>query len=202
VGLETSSFIIHHGQAAAKATPRRLILAHPPGKNYPVSLDFLILSMESIKRMKTAMPSGLESHLGYWLRRVSNHVSLQFSRALAEQNVSVAEWVAVRRLYDQPGLSPRELALALGMTQGAISKIIDKLLAKRWIAARDNQADRRQQFLTLTAAGRKAVPQLARIADENDAQFFGELSGKEQAKLRRLMERLTEIHHWDDTPTT
>jgi DNA-binding MarR family transcriptional regulator len=158
--------------------------------------------MESIKRMKTAEPSGLDSHLGYWLRRVSNHVSLQFSRTLAEQNVSVAEWVAVRRLYDQPGLSPSELALALGMTQGAISKVIDKLLAKRWIAAKDNQSDRRQQFLTLTAAGRKAVPQLARIADENDTHFFSELSVRERAMLHRLMKRLTEIHHWNDTPTT
>ncbi|WP_058189236.1 MarR family winged helix-turn-helix transcriptional regulator [Terracidiphilus gabretensis] len=152
--------------------------------------------------MRSSEPSALDSHLGYWLRRVSNHVSLQFSRTLAAQNVSVAEWVAVRHLYDQPGLSPSDLALALGMTQGAISKILDKLFAKRWIAAKDNQADRRQQFLTLTAAGRKAVPQLARIADENDAHFFGELSGKEQARLRRLMERLTKIHHWDDTPTT
>ena len=39
--------------------------------------------------------AGLETHLGYWLRRVSNHVSGAFARALQQRNVSVAEWVVL-----------------------------------------------------------------------------------------------------------
>ena len=44
--------------------------------------------------------SSLESHLGYWLRYVSNHVSHAFSLKLAARGVTVAEWVVLRELYE------------------------------------------------------------------------------------------------------
>ena len=44
--------------------------------------------------------SPLESHLGYWLRYVSNHVSHAFALKVAARGVTVAEWVVLRELYD------------------------------------------------------------------------------------------------------
>ena len=44
--------------------------------------------------------SSLESHLGYWIRYVSNHVSHAFALKLAAVGVTVAEWVVLRDLYD------------------------------------------------------------------------------------------------------
>jgi len=88
------------------------------------------------------------------------------------------------------------------MTQGAISKIIDKLQRKGWITSEENAADRRGRFLSLTDAGCQAILKSAKVADENDERFFGPLSSSERETLRRLMERLTEIHHWDDVPTS
>ena len=41
-------------------------------------------------------PSALDAHLGYWLRFVSNHVSLGFSQKLAAREVTLAEWVLLR----------------------------------------------------------------------------------------------------------
>jgi hypothetical protein len=41
-------------------------------------------------------PSSLESHLGYWLRYVSNHVSHAFALKLAALEVTAAEWVVLR----------------------------------------------------------------------------------------------------------
>ena len=43
--------------------------------------------------------SSLKSHLGYWIRYVSNHVSHAFSLKLAAVGVTVAEWVILRELY-------------------------------------------------------------------------------------------------------
>lgn len=40
---------------------------------------------------RIAAGAGLERHLGYWLRRVSNQVSGAFARALQERGLSVAE---------------------------------------------------------------------------------------------------------------
>ena len=43
----------------------------------------------------------LASHLGLWLRYVSNHVSARFAELLAGHEVTVSEWVALRTLIGQ-----------------------------------------------------------------------------------------------------
>ena len=80
---------------------------------------------------------------------------------------------------------PGELAEALTMTRGAISKIIDKLQVKGWIRSRIKPEDNRVQLLSLTAAGRRVVPELAEIADRNDDQFFGFLDIRERRAASR-----------------
>ncbi len=144
--------------------------------------------------------SNLETHLGYWLRRVSNAVSGDFVRSLQARQTSVAEWVLLRHLYDLPQATPGELAEALMMTRGAISKIVDKLQAKRWIRGRTKPQDNRVQLLSLTAMGRRVVPELAEIADQNDQQFFASLDGGERHALRQLLSKLAQHHQIRDIP--
>lgn len=144
--------------------------------------------------------SGLESHLGYWLRRVSNKVSGEFSRSLYARQTSVAEWVLLRQLYEREQATPGELAEALKMTRGAISKIIDKLQAKGWIRSKVNPEDHRGQLLSLTSKGRSNLPKLAKIADQNDEQFFACLNVDERAALKTLLSKLAEHHQIRDVP--
>ena len=59
---------------------------------------------------KTNRVSGLEDHLGYWLRYVSNQVSHAFSLKVAAREVTVAEWVTLRELYRQPAMAPSALS--------------------------------------------------------------------------------------------
>ena len=144
--------------------------------------------------------SGLESHLGYWLRRVSNTVSGEFARSLYARQTSVAEWVFLRHLDERAQAAPGELAEALTMTRGAISKIIDKLQEKGWIGSKVNPEDNRGQLLSLTPVGRRNLPVLAEIADQNDKQFFTCLAADERAALKSLLSKLAEHHHIRNIP--
>jgi len=155
--------------------------------------------METISKAKRSI-SRLESHLGYWLRRVSNTVSGEFARSLNARQTSVAEWVLLRHLYEREQATPGELAEALTMTRGAISKIIDKLQAKGWIRSKVNPEDNRGQLLSLTPVGRRNLPVLAEIADHNDEQFFACLDADERAALKSLLSKLAEHHQIRDVP--
>jgi DNA-binding MarR family transcriptional regulator len=155
--------------------------------------------METTSKTKRSI-SGLESHLGYWLRRVSNTVSGEFARSLYVRQTSVAEWVLLRHLYERECATPGELAEALTMTRGAISKIIDKLHAKGWIRSKVNPEDNRGQLLSLTPLGRRNLPVLAEIADHNDEQFFACLEADERAALKSLLSKLAEHHQIRDVP--
>ena len=142
----------------------------------------------------------LELHLGYWLRRVSNHVSGAFARALQTRHTSVAEWVMLCHLQERPGITSGELAEALALTRGAVSKVIDKLEAKNWITRSTKPEDNRVQLLSLTRPGRRILPQLAEIADRNDQQFFDCLDAGERGTLRRLLAKLAEFHQIRSVP--
>ena len=144
--------------------------------------------------------SDLESHLGYLLRRVSNAVSDEFARSLQSRRTSVAEWVLLRHLWGLRQATPGEMAEALAMTRGAISKIIDKLQSNAWIRSRIKPEANRVQLLSLTRAGRRVVPELAELADDNDQKFFACLDADESAALRHLLIKLASHHQMREIP--
>lgn len=151
--------------------------------------------------MSDHLPSSLEAHLGFWLRYVSNHVSSRFEKLLAEHQISVTEWVALRALFDQPGTSHAALIEALGMTKGAASKVISRLESKGLAERRALEDSARGQALALTAAGQALVPILAACADENDAHFFGHLPAERRAELMALCKELVRHHQLKTVPT-
>ncbi len=149
--------------------------------------------------MSTA-PSGLEDHVGYWLRFVSNHVSHAFRRKVEAEGITVAEWVVLRALLRLGATHPSALADDLGMTRGAISKLVDRLLRKALVERSYPGGDKRFQLVNLTEAGRTLVPKLARLADENDREFFGHLDEDERAQLIALMRDVVRRQNWKDVP--
>ena len=155
--------------------------------------------MTSLK--KQSAPSPLEAHLGFWLRFVSNHVSIRFQQLLEEEGVTVTEWVALRTLWSQDETTHAELIQALGVTKGAASKVVSRL-EEKGLAGRQLAVGRaREQSLRLTAAGKALVPQLAALADANDAHFFGHLPPAERDALTQAMKTLVQHHRLKEIPT-
>lgn len=148
----------------------------------------------------TRTASDLTSHLGYWLRYVSNHVSQAFARKVEAHGVTVAEWVLMRQLLDVEALAPSRLAESMGVTRGAVSKLADRLIAKSLLLRTASAADGRAQTLALTRAGRALVPKLAALADANDAEFFDPVAPRDRAALLRVLREIVEKHGLKSTP--
>jgi DNA-binding MarR family transcriptional regulator len=145
--------------------------------------------------------SELEAHYGYWLRLVSNHVSHSFRTRVEARGVTVAEWVLLRELLASGPTAPSQAADRLGMTRGAISKLVDRTCAKGLVQRTAEGQDRRYQQVALTPAGAELVPELARLADENDREFFGPLSDEERALLMDVLQGMARRSGWKNAPT-
>jgi DNA-binding MarR family transcriptional regulator len=134
----------------------------------------------------------LDAHLGFWLRQVSNHVSQAFARKVEATGVTVAEWVILRELYDLPaGASPSRLATLTGLTRGAVSKLVERLVTKALVSRSSVAGDRRLQEVRLTPDAVALVPRLASLADANDAECFDVLAPDEQAALMGLLKTIS-----------
>ena len=143
------------------------------------------------KGFKVSTP---EEHLGYWLRYVSNNVAYSFSQKLDASKVTVAEWIILRQMYESGGTSPGTVAEKTGLTKGAISKLIARLLIKGLVSREGSIKDRRFQEIKLTSKGRNLVPKLAHIADQNDEYFFGYLQANKRDSLIKFLKHVAETH--------
>jgi DNA-binding MarR family transcriptional regulator len=144
--------------------------------------------------------SALGDHAGYWLRYVSNHVSHAFALKVEAQGVTVAEWVLLREMLDLGAANPSQLADTVGMTRGAVSKLVERLCRKKLAVRLASDGDRRYYTVALTAAGKKLAPLLAGLADENDREFFGHLRPAQKTSLIRLLQAIVRRHGWKDLP--
>jgi DNA-binding MarR family transcriptional regulator len=144
-------------------------------------------------------PSELADHLGYRLRQVSNHVSQSFARKLAAEEVGVAEWVLMRLLYDGAA-APSRLAGTMGFTRGAVTKLADRLIGRVLVVREADPQDGRAQTLALTAKGRRLIPKLAALADQNDGECFAHLSEGDRRRLRQILEDTVARLALDVTP--
>lgn len=131
--------------------------------------------------------SDLTDHLGYWIRQLSNHVSHAFSRKLADKDVTVAEWAMMRLMYGREPMPPSRVADEMGMTRGAITKLADRLIVKKLVLREESVRDGRAQTLHLTDQAIAFVPELAALADQNDAECFDHLSDEERRFLKALL---------------
>jgi len=145
-------------------------------------------------------PAALESHIGYWLRFVSNSVSGAFAAKLAAQGVSVAEWVAMRLIHGRSDMSATAIAGEMGMTRGAISKILDRLETRGLVERKALPGDGRGQMLKLTVKGARLLPLLAALADRNDAEFFEDIPKSDRAALMRILRDIAARRHLKTIP--
>lgn len=145
---------------------------------------------------KKAHPSDLEDHLGYWLRCLSNFVSGSFEKKLSGHDISVAGWVVLRTLFENSGVTLNQAAQLVGVDKSSLSRMVERLV-QRGLILRAEGSDRRSVGLTLTTSGRELVPQLAKLADENDYAFFKTLNEKQRKEFLSTIQTLLTANGWE-----
>jgi DNA-binding MarR family transcriptional regulator len=149
--------------------------------------------------MSKSHPSSLEDHLGYWLRCLSNFVSQSFADKLTALDISVAQWVVLRTLYGAKTLTLNQTARTVGVDKSSLSRMVERLVQRKLVRRLEGK-DRRSIGLSLTHAGKKLVPKLAQLADENDSSFFHLLSTKQRDEFLNTIKQLLSTNGWNAHP--
>lgn len=79
------------------------------------------------------------------------------SLAAHEAEVSLAQYRALVVLASRGPQRPVDLSQALALDPSTVTRLCDRLVAKKLIARRRQEADRREVRLTLTTSGRRLV---------------------------------------------
>jgi DNA-binding MarR family transcriptional regulator len=140
--------------------------------------------------MPSKKVSQLGDHTGYLMRQISNNISGDFALKMQNMGITIAEWVVMRIMFDHSATTHTHIVEVSGLTKGAISKTLTKLIMKKLIEKKESVSDGRSQILELSKQAKKLVPILAEIADQNEAGYFSVLTHKEQIILRKLLDKM------------
>lgn len=114
---------------------------------------------------------------------------------LQKSPFSLTEVRVLRELALGSASTATELARALGLDSGYLSRLLTSFERRQLITRRQSEADARQSLLTLTPAGRAAYAPLEVAAIEEVGSVLGALSPSGQQQLidaMRVIERLLE----------
>ena len=145
--------------------------------------------------MNETKVSKLGDHTGFWLRCLSNFVSYSFAEKLSKEDVTVAQWVVLRTLYDHDSITLKQLAELVGLDKSSVSRMVERLVLREQVK-RSEGNDRRSLGLSLTPAARKLVPKLAKLADQNDESFFNSLPARQRHEFLATIKQLLDTNGW------
>jgi DNA-binding MarR family transcriptional regulator len=132
----------------------------------------------------------LDERIPFLLAQLGAHVSSDFQRRLAPIGAEPRTYAVLLALASADGQSQRQLSERLGIHRNAMVTVIDNL-EQRGLAQRLPQPDdRRAVAVTLTAKGRRLLPELHAQGRDLEAEIAAPLSSKERATLRHLLQRV------------
>jgi len=127
---------------------------------------------------------------GYLVRQTHRAFTRALQARIAPHGVSIGMWYFLRVLWQEDGISQRELSQRVGMMEPTTASALNNMERKGFVRRLRNRTDRRVVNVFLTERGRALRRELLPLAaDVNDVAVRG-LSVDELGRLRALLGKL------------
>lgn len=132
----------------------------------------------------------LERFLPYRFNRLSTALSLRFRAVYGpHHDLTVPEWRVLATLGQFGAMTAKAVGAHSAMHKTKVSRAVRALEERRWLTRRENEADRREESLALTAAGLRVYGEIVPRALAFEADILTAL-GPDAALLLRGLDRL------------
>jgi DNA-binding MarR family transcriptional regulator len=141
----------------------------------------------------SAAPLKLDEFLPYRLNVVANLVSQALSRIYVDRyGIDVPEWRILVTLGEFETMTAKAIGTHSHMHKTKVSRAVSELERRKLLVRRENRADRREAFLSLTPAGRAIYEELAPGALDFARRLFETVDSADRAAFERAVTRLIE----------
>jgi MarR family transcriptional regulator, organic hydroperoxide resistance regulator len=115
-----------------------------------------------------------EDRVAHLVRDLARGFKRALQIRLSEFGVSFGHWVYLRALWENDGITQRELAVQVGLTEPTTHTAITKMLELGYVSRRHREGNKKKQYIFLTADGRALEEKLVPLAQEvNDIAVSG-----------------------------
>ena len=136
----------------------------------------------------------LQNFLPYLLNQAAEESSLAFQQVYKDRyGMLRTEWRVLFHLGLYGRLTAKEIGARSKMHKTKISRAVQRLEDRRFLTRAPDEADRRQEYLDLTAQGRAAYRDLHGVAQDYDAVLAQTLTPEEERTLRIALRKLARM---------
>jgi DNA-binding MarR family transcriptional regulator len=145
------------------------------------------------------MPFSPEQHLDIFLRS-HRTIAVRWTQKFAEGRAvppSEARVLTLLSRTEDHRMRIEELAQELGMTKGAASRIVDRLVKSDYVERQDSDADRRVVYASMTLEGLEALKHASRVFRDAFREIF--LGGLSEDELNQMSALLVKLDRANDS---
>lgn len=132
---------------------------------------------------------GLGHRLSQSLRRAQQALRAATDRSLREEGVTTPQYVVLKLLSEEPGLSSAELARRSFVTPQTMNDIVAGLESSALVVRTADPDGGRRQLVALTALGSRTLDRCDAVVEDIEARLVGDLGAAEVEALRAVLDR-------------
>lgn len=132
----------------------------------------------------------MDNAVGYAIGHAAARLKMGLRRTFlaAGHDVTPEQWVVLYRLFEAQGLTQCGLGERTVKDKTTITRILDRLQAKKLLVRRRDSRDRRSQRIFLTPAGEALVRALVPLVRGYAADVFADVASEDSERIRSVLE--------------
>jgi DNA-binding MarR family transcriptional regulator len=149
-------------------------------------------ALAPIARRAGREPYRTDESMGFLVKEAARAFIKALAPRIAHHGISPGQWFVLRILWEQDGLSQRDISKRLGIMDPSTASTLASLERDGLIRRQKHPTDRRQTLVYLTARARELRDRTLHSAREINALAAAGLDPDEVALSRRVLLRMIE----------
>lgn len=139
------------------------------------------------RKAPTELSEDLDEAIGFLIADTSRQIRRSLYARIARHGIRAGSWYLLRVLWQQDGLSQRELAERLGLSGPSVQEMLAAMEQDGLVVRERDPQDRRKVRVLLSAKASKLRKPLMVLAEEVNAIALGGLGAAQQKQLKQYL---------------
>ena len=136
----------------------------------------------------------VDHYLAALLAQASHLISSEFHAVVRANGLSVSEWRVLASLAGGEPIPIGQLAQVAVLKQPTVTRMLDRMEAKRQVERLAHDGDRRVTLVRITPAGSRMVEHLIALAREHEQRVLEPFGLARAEDLKATLRRIIELH--------
>ena len=136
----------------------------------------------------------VDNYLSALLAQASHLISSEFHAVVRANGLSVSEWRVLASLAGGEPIAIGQLAQVAVLKQPTVTRMLDRMAAKRQVERLGHDGDRRVTLVRITPAGSRMVERLIGLAREHEQRVLEPFGLARAEDLKTTLRQIIELH--------